>query len=312
MPDPKKHHYVPKVLLKHFTTGTKDTHIWAFDIAKLTRFHPNIKDAAAQSNYYRVTNDHDPDLDPLVLEKLFGSEIESPAGPVLQQLIATSKIPKHKIPQEIATLMAASMARVPRTIDGLNELNSRLLRRVLWYYAHDPRRASQMADHAPSLDTSTLQKLLEHDALEISLERNFILQQAMIGFPNALQAIQSRNWCLATSDTDDHFILSDCPFVVSWSKPTPGPYPPALGLSNTTATFPISPKHVLIGTFEPLPANLVAPPEDVANINARTASYATRFLFAHEDDFRIELPNREIGNWERYKSFLQSRRTQED
>lgn len=97
--------------------------------------------------------------------------------------------------------------------------------------------------------------------------------------------IAARRWLFCDAPPTASFITSDRPATLSWDDPTID-QPLGLGLKGTLLQLPLSPRLLLLGTFDDgddkrLPVN----EEFVARANSRTIDGADRQIYAEAADF---------------------------
>ena len=291
-------------MLKHFAHNEQQDQIFVVDLFSSNSFSTNISNAAAENHFNTLSDEYDEELDPLAIESFYQEAIESPAAPILQDIVDTQELPNNQVPEEIFALMAAAFVRVPRMINAQNDFNAQIMKKAMWYMARDDGMFEEIQRTHPNVNREVLKQLIDEDLLEIKIDQNYLLSTAVSLIGKVLEILPQRNWGLAKSTEDHKLILSGAPLSCTWSTPTRGPYSPALGILNTTVIFPLCPQLCLLGTFEPIDSSITIPQGDVANINTRTASCSTRFLYASGLDFQLELPESEIGNWEDYAKLI--------
>lgn len=95
MKEPRKHHYVPRVYLKNFTLQKKDEwYIEVIDKTKDQSYTANIKDIAAEKDFYRVNSKDDE----FYWEHYYAEHIESIIPTTFNNLIAACTLSVDRSP----------------------------------------------------------------------------------------------------------------------------------------------------------------------------------------------------------------------
>ena len=83
MTKPRKHHYVPQCLLKHFVNSNGQ--VYVLDKKTLRIFRRNIKDVFAERDFYTMSTNNR-------MESFFSQEVESKCAPVIDKVINTQSL----------------------------------------------------------------------------------------------------------------------------------------------------------------------------------------------------------------------------
>lgn len=100
-------------------------------------------------------------------------------------------------------------------------------------------------------------------------------------FETIFDTLALRWWSLVIPDPEaPDLVTCDHPVTVVFKDPSRrGPI--GYGLSGTEVSFPLGPRHALVGVLEnPLRPQFTARPEEVANLNSRTVHHADRQVYA--------------------------------
>ena len=114
---PRRHHYVPQMLLAHFTEErTKEGWLHALKVSDGSPFKSHPNDLAQERDFYRV--DGVEGVEPTVFERQFGA-FESKAAPILREIIETRVIPQDKRYSTFINFVSLMAARVPATRENV-------------------------------------------------------------------------------------------------------------------------------------------------------------------------------------------------
>jgi hypothetical protein len=105
-----------------------------------------------------------------------------------------------------------------------------------------------------------------------------------------------RHWNVQVAEKDARdLICSDCPVIVAYATPMPGPMPASFGTPNTILMVPLNRRIALVSMLEPGLVSGELDTETVANMNSMTASQATQ-LYSAQEDFVWMMKDGKIGN----------------
>ncbi len=260
-------HYIPQYYLRGFS-GDDGRTIWVCDKHDRRRFATPVKNIANQNRFYSPE-----------LESHLTKDVEEPTKPVLSKIRARVKISVQD-KQTLAAYMICMMIRVPQGKKRIKQI------------------APSVADKVrEEVDRQLNSALLEEPKQAELVERRRSEAHGMIdkyakdppddlwfriippdNWQRALAVLGSMTWVFLTFDQYPAFLTSDNPLFYFTEK----------GLSRPDAevTFPISSHVALWATQRPdlvegfLPARL----QVVKELNRRTASTATRYVFHSTDE----------------------------
>jgi hypothetical protein len=86
------------------------------------------------------------------------------------------------------------------------------------------------------------------------------------------------------ADDAPNLVCTDIPALLAWTKPMPGPYPPAFGTANTTLSIPINRRMIAVSSFEGQPPFNNMRAEAIGAINGQAIS-AAKQIYSAEAEF---------------------------
>lgn len=302
MSNPRKHHYVPKFYLSGFAAEPGCSRLFVLDKEARRSYPSRINDAACERDFYIV--EVEDEGDPFVVEKFF-STIEASGAEALRSIAEHRDMPEDQLYEKLIAFLAVMTIRGPGVIDMIEKPLTQIFKSMLWY-ATDSKEAYErfMAEGGPK-ERSQVEEMtydqardfLRSNKYTVSMGQNFKLSMLFTMLEPVGQLLAARRWSVVVAeDGAPDFICSDRPSTLCWTRSTPGPYSPALGMQNTTAMFPLSRRTALLGCFEEikLPAYINA--KAVGVLNMYTAMYAKRFVYSGSDDFTVTLADGSLAD----------------
>ena len=124
-------------------------------------------------------------------------------------------------------------------------------------------------------------KFVREDQYTVEISTTENLQQEFEILCSIFDTLASRSWSLVISAADaPDFVTCDHPVAVVF-KDNGRRGPIGYGLPGTEVSFPLGPRHTIIGVLEnPLRPQFTACAEEVAALNSRTVCYAGRQVYA--------------------------------
>ena len=115
--------------------------------------------------------------------------------------------------------------------------------------------------------------------IEVSPSESISLELGV--FKGIFETLASRWWSLVVADPEaPDLVTCDHPVAVVFKDQSRGG-PIGYGLPGTEVSFPLGPRHALVGVLEnPLRPQFTARPEEVAALNSRTVYHADRQVYA--------------------------------
>ncbi len=188
---PKNQHYVPKLLLKNFTTGKGDL-IFAFDKHREVSFKTNIRNIASEQGFYDINVNSSI----YTFEPSLGS-FETKAGKIIKQILKDQSLislsPEKKT--ELSEFIAVQLVRVNRIRQTIAEINN-CVEEELLRLGIDPA-------HVDGFDYMS-----EDDCKTTALE---MLQE----YHDYVPYINDKAWMLFKTSRSRPFCTSDNPVVLN-------------------------------------------------------------------------------------------------
>ena len=296
----RRHHYLPESYLAGFTaSGRKDDFLYVFDLesddGQVEKRRP--RNVAFQNDYHRLDW---PGLPPDHLEKSFFAELEDKLAPALQRVRQCEDVSSEDI-DSLLQLVALCAVRVPPMRQAQMKmlendtgcsLEEALAKDDAWRLVLDWSARNNLRIE------NTLQALLRRPDLHAARSQYWIFVNTMMYQDTALRQLSKRNWGLYVAPEDDaHFICSDSPFAIH-HVPAVMPYrTPKFDDLDTEATFPVSRRTALIGTFDSEDYVRDVGVKAMARTNLGAMKNATRFLYSSAEDFVWMGPDGQLLDW---------------
>jgi Protein of unknown function (DUF4238) len=281
---PRNHHYVCEFLLKNFAdeTGT----LWIYD-SELGKYRDgNTRSAGFERDLYALTLSGR-GRDFASLEKGLERQIDTPGAIAIQKLLKHEQCDGTEW-MNFLGFVAAQIVRTPAYFDRLKVMQAPIMQEML----------ERMAKFEPEFREAVRKDMIEVGATHEEVERqlkavangkyrvrpaqDWIVANAVQMIPTIHSELQNMHWTfLDVPDGEPDLLISDCPVMLA--EPGPGnehPRPLGLGNPNIELVMPLSRRMVAVARRDGPDSfgELVRGSADV--VNARTWSYAGRFVFA--------------------------------
>jgi hypothetical protein len=271
---PKKHHYLPQYYLEGFKIveqSFKVPHIWMTQkTANFEPVCPSIIDAGCESGYH--DDDRDPDnKDKVTVERAL-SKIEGSQAKTISDVISNKTVStEHR--KSLALFISIMRCRVPSFKKQIENYLQSTVSSTIQLGVRSGRIQApppQLADY-----------IKEKDNIIIS---NWMLLYHMInaGIRSDAPAILERmHYSLIESQEDVPFIIGDSP--VSHYVPdyeVRRPYGVGLVDKEIEISIPLTARHLLLLSWQPMPQHQGANNRQVQEWNRRTIISADRFIYA--------------------------------
>jgi hypothetical protein len=281
---PRNHHYVCEFLLKNFAdeSGT----LWIYDSELGTYRDGNTRSAGFERDLYALTLSGR-GRDFTTLERGLEGQIDTPGA------VAIRKLLNHEMcdGMEWANFLgfvAAQMVRTPAYFDRLRSMQAPIMQEMLERMAKcEPEfREGVRKDmkEAGATDEEIARELeaVANGKYRVRPAQDFIVAHAVEMIPTIHAELGEMHWTfLAVPDGEPELLITDCPVMLADAGPEEEP-PKPLGLRNPNIelVMPLSRRMVAVARrYGPDSfGELVKGSADV--VNARTLSYARRFVFA--------------------------------
>ena len=268
-----RHHQVPKLLLRAFSTDGKVQMRLRSGESKPV----GLDSAAVQEHFYAYFDANG--IRNNEIESYLASEVDNPFAPVLRALTAGGSVAD---PVTVARFVGWQVARSPRfrAIDA--ELAERL----------GPMLAAVAATSAWARDRNTSDWSEEAaravfdearadppDAYRVTADVNSCLRLMLRQAAHLDEALRDAHWCVAVADRDV-FVLGDSPVELFRPDLPLGAFGGFQFTSDTEIRMPLSPRHVLLGSVSGLSAQRIrATPQLIASVNYGQSRSCYRALF---------------------------------
>lgn len=272
-------HYLPQYYLRGFCQGSGQG-IWVYDKRESRKFATQIKSIASICDFY-----------PPELEKHLTENVEGPANCVLKKIRNRELLtPTEKI--TLSIYIAVMWKRVPEgknrfkeQVPGIaTDFQEKLHRQLEEFLAKNPSKEDLVQRRKAEID-DVLDRYSQEPPEEIW--HNVIPTDRA---SQMVEALATMTWRFLTFDEEPAFLTGDNP-VFYFSRL-------GIGRAESELSFPVS-SHVTLWATRRIDLTegyFPATTEFVKEINRRTASITTRYMF-HANDEDWILPFSAKGSW---------------
>ena len=283
----RRHHFVPQGYLAGFTDdGTRNGKLTVLDLESGKIFPANPRKVATNRDFNRIDLNG---LSPDVVERELG-DFEGKAISSIRQLQERGRDMSNDERSDIVTLMTLLVVRNPRRRRRFSDARrhaDRVLRDILasdrGIYEHHFAKAKSDGAIPEDADLPFEQAaaFIESAQSEFDVSTTENISLELGNFERTFEMLASRWWSLVIADTEaPDFVTCDHPVAIVYKDQSRcGPI--GYGLPGTEVSFPLGPRHAVIGVLEnPLQSQFTARAEQVAALNSRTVYYADRQVYA--------------------------------
>jgi hypothetical protein len=188
---PKSQHYVPRFLLRNFTSGGKQL-IWAFDKHKDITFQTNIKNVAAERGFYDIkTSDSVLTLEPGL------AKLEDKTSSIISELIKSKRLTSlgEESRKTLAYFLTVQFVRTKQHRVIIDALQGSLA-------AHLEKRGATTADVERLIGLPT-----EESSKKLSL-------RTVVGALEFVPLLLDKTWVLFETERWDSLYISDNPMTL--------------------------------------------------------------------------------------------------
>ena len=287
----RKHHTVPKHYLKGFTSKENPTSVWVFTkgrkyipgIQHQNMFSPcltSIRIADTEMDFYaNEIIDNKGDFDS-VEKKL--EQLEKPCQPILDK-IRNIEVINEEEKWILSEYIILTYRRVRHFRSDPNNLYEKTMKEVFGRMCDEINHALSFYRNDP--DQLTGVKLIEAELDRIHnkyknekpvLLKKMLNELLFESFEKMTKGLYNMHWAFGIKRFESSFITSDNPVYFSRMA----------GISRSDLSFPISKDIALVASWEPLfkQQYQMAPEQIVRQINKRTVSLATKYVFSSTKD----------------------------
>ena len=296
MSEPKFHHFVPVMHLKHFVGPTPPGQVWTYD-ADLDRAWSSVpEETGGQRDFYSIERD-DGMMDTAVEKCL--STVESAAAPVYEALLR-GNIPAKGTQERVdfAAFLALMFMRTPGMRRMIGEVLGRNIQIMGYAYgisdtAFEALNRRAEADGGRKLNADererVRQTLIDPSGYALQLPKERTLPVLLNTANGLVPVFHNMKWTLVEA-AHGFFITSDNPVVKDVDPKSVSPFYGDGGFANKTieVIFPMSPKRALMMTWrESFPDTATVPGDYAWRVNQALAANSDRQLYAHIEDERL-------------------------
>lgn len=261
------HHYIPQYYLKGFASPSDDM-IWVYEKGGSLKFPANIKKIAQKTNYYSTE-----------VERYLTKEIENPANSVIKKIRDRKQLTQSE-KVKLAIYMVVMLKRVPQSKIRMKKMAPAVAQSLQQKW--DKKISKSILENPSQTDLfekgraeikAYLEKYLKNIPKDIWLE--LITPEKT---PNIVKVIPQMTWLFLTCEKFPAFLTCDNPVFYFQSI--------GIGKPESEITFPISSNIVLWATWRSDIQEGYSPIKNQAikEINRRTATNATRFIYHARDE----------------------------
>lgn len=161
---PRKHHYVPKLLLRGFTTsGANDGALHVIDLLRRTTYTSTPDGTGKETDYNLVDA---PDVDPFVVERdILANTVEGPAATGIEAM-RRGEVPDEKDRQAVLNFVAMQALRAPSRRVAFDAFSTQLARIATTLMIDDEATFEAMKRSDPDLVDLTREERGARDCAE--------------------------------------------------------------------------------------------------------------------------------------------------
>ena len=283
----RRHHVVPQGYLAGFTDdGTRAGVLTVFDRVSESVFPARPRNVATRRDFNRVDLDG---LPPDAVERALG-DIEGKAISAIRRLQKRGGCLTDDELSDIVNLIALLVVRNPLSRRAMNAAREQEVRSILdmlasnrGLYEHHVAKAKSDGSIPDDADTPFEQaaKFIRSNQYSVEVSSTESISLELGVFKSIFETLASRWWSLVIADRDaPDLVTCDHPVTVVF-KDQSRRGPIGYGLPGTEVSFPLGPRHALVGVLEnPLRPQFTARPTEVAALNSRTVHHADRQVYA--------------------------------
>ena len=304
MAQARKHHYVPQMYLSGF--ADPNGQLWTSDASTSKTFLAGAANIAAERDWNKIEVEGLP-VD--ALEKELG-KFEGMIAPTIKRVRETGSFGSDGEDREdIINLVTLLAVRNPRTRDGIQRVETEVLRSMLVGHYKDQKRwdaeveqmkaLKQWPENQPA-DFEGFRQYVEENKDKLHAHKNLTLEMELEVLPAMYPLFDARRWrILKARQGTGGFVTTDHPVCIH--KPGAAVnygqlYAPGFGLADRDIVFPLSSKVCLIGRLEGEEDVMEVDLHNVASVNATVMGFALRQIYATDDRFYYtRSPHEPIG-----------------
>ena len=260
-------HYIPKYYLNGFTDSLKPSNVWVYEKGSKRIFTTTVENVANENNRW-----------PRDIEQCLANKIEEPAKPVLDKIRSRQPITESD-KYMLSAYIAVMLQRVPKGLERMKEIAPKVIEEVFGNVKSDIQNLIIKYPEKKNILEARLQELPSYKS---KYENEFPMEVWYKNlFPDAIprfcETLRKMTWIFRTSDNIQPFLTSDNPIFFFKNI--------GIGNPRSEVTFPISSNVTLWATWHKnvLESYIPVKGKIVREINRRTASIATRYVYYSEE-----------------------------
>jgi hypothetical protein len=287
LPNPKQHHYVTRAYLDFFNDPKFNAPalLWMADKNEKRIIKTSSSNVAKQNHFYSVEHEGEKRAD---IETAL-SQLESEAVPILKKINSQNFEITEEEKVHLALFFASTMLRVPAWRNFVEKMHKEIVEKMMAATFSTPGALEgiqkQMEEEGRDVGEFGAAEMREYyknnrDNFEAIIDPIVSLRP----LSDMLEEIGNRffqmNWTILIAPVAHAFITSDNPPVVHNPHiPRDSIYGSGIGQRGAEITFPLSPTLCLLMTHEGKSNFRSVDGNEIWEINTRTFSSATRFIF---------------------------------
>lgn len=297
---PKKHHYLPCMLLSRFGEGDgRKAQVWMWDKKTGAVRRVRVEDVGFQKNLYRLPSevlekltDEDRETlpegwdDEVAFERMFGF-VENDLAKILDLMNESKTVPPEGTPALDNLIVALVLfdLRTPAKMEEARVLTETTVNLI----------AKDMMDLDPSWQGKTFSpvsvpfKTNSHKLLGLALAA---------GYEPLVTLMRERKWSMMVAACGD-FAIADHPVNITFARPHDGEFTHAApAVPETIVMFPVADDTLVVGEFEMSSGVYEADERWVGYQNTVALGNAERYLFTRKDSFPMLTDGKNLPAYE--------------
>lgn len=300
---PRKHHYCPSSYLSFFTNEkNSDGSLFVFDKKIVSSRKGKPRNEAHQRDFYRL--DVKEGEDPFFLEQEF-SKIEYGAKKAIDIILSTKRLPTDDEDFTfLINFIGLMTVRGPQHRKRVEDFQSRVTKMIMRQitatkdrWQSQIKKLQQTGTEIPEgVSYESMKDFVDNERFIIKHNQTPLIQTMLSTAGSLIDVLAHRKWTVVQATEGSHFVCSDNPVGLSWTKDMGGFFSPGFGLPNTLVTFPLSSEFGLMGLFEDhLPDFMTLDAKQIATFNIHAISRADRFVYSPAEDFSWKKADETVG-----------------
>lgn len=215
---PRKHHYVPQLLLRRFAAwgGT----LWIYDLERTEIYPAQSKSAGfVRDLYSRMGPDGNPDH--AYIENLMAERVDKPGNAAIRRLLAKEDLFTMGPPwNDFLIFVAAQLQRTPAFFDRMSALVQPTAQEMLERMAkNDPEfregvRKSALGDGKTEEEIEEQLERAASGGFKIKPTKDFVVSMSLALVHGIFEELRQMTWQIATvAESDPDLLLGDHPVL---------------------------------------------------------------------------------------------------